>query len=264
MTDSSAPVLIVDNLRKHYLGKAALCGVSFAAEAGEVLGIMGPNGSGKTTLIKLIAGLLHATSGTITVCGKQIGVNTRSLVSFLPDRNIMPKWMTARDAMRYYKDFFSDFEEDKAHSLVAFMRIDEGMKIGAMSKGMVERLNIALCFARKAQLYLLDEPLGGVDPVAREQIVHSLHNIMRPDSAVIVSTHIAHDIEEMFTDVLFIDGGKVLLQGKAQTLKAERGMSIEDLYLSTFLSQSYGSSRTSDGGSSNTGDAHTSKMRGQE
>lgn len=231
---SGSYILQVDRLRKHYRGKAALCGVSFAVKAGQVLGIMGPNGSGKTTLIKLIAGLLKQTSGNIEVCSKQLGIMTRSFVSFLPDRNIMPKWMTAKDAMKYYKDFFSDFEEGKAHSLMAFMHIDEGIKIEEMSKGMVERLNIALCFARRASLYLLDEPLGGVDPVSREQIVHSLSNIMREDAAVIVSTHIAHDIEEMFTDVLFIDGGKVLLQGNAQELKTKSSMSIEELYLATF------------------------------
>lgn len=228
------PILAINGLRKYYAGKAALCGVSLQVNAGEVLGLMGPNGSGKTTLIKTIAGLLHPAKGSITVCGNSIGIKTRELVSFLPDRNIMSRAMTARAAAEYWADFFEDFEMDKARELMARMNIESGMTIGAMSKGMAERLNIALCFSRRAMLYLLDEPLGGVDPVARERITASLTHIMRPSSAVIISTHIAHDIEGMFTHACFIDKGQVILMGNAQELKRDRGMSIEELYLATF------------------------------
>lgn len=231
---SNEPILCIDSLRKYYEGAAALCGVSLEVQSGEVLGVMGPNGSGKTTMIKTIAGLLHPTSGTVTVRQRAVGIATRADVSFLPDRNIMPRAMTARDAIGYYKDFFGDFDEARASDLVSFMHIEEGMKIGAMSKGMVERLNVALCFSRRAALYLLDEPLGGVDPVARERIVTLLSTIMRPDAAVIISTHTAHDIETLFTHVLFIDRGKVLVTGSVEELKAKSGTTIEDLYLTTF------------------------------
>lgn len=227
-------ILEADNAVFHYEGKAALSGVSLKADAGEVIALMGPNGSGKTTFIKAVAGLLHLTKGTIRVCGRKAGMRTRSLISFLPDRNIMRRSMSAQDAASFYADFFSDFNMAKAKELMDFMHIERDMEIGKMSKGMVERLNIALCFSRRAMLYLLDEPLGGVDPLAREQIVSSLKHIMRPDAAVIVSTHIARDIEGMFSHLCFIDKGRVILFGNTEDVKKDSKMSIEDLYLATF------------------------------
>lgn len=228
------PILYADGLQKRYGMKPALRSISLTLEPGRIMGLMGPNGSGKTTFMKVAAGLQKANGGTLRVCGNPVGIESKKSVSFLPDRNIMPRWMTAADAIDYYHDFFADFDVSKAYDMLSFVHLEKNVPVSDMSKGMVEKLNLTLCFSRKAKLYLLDEPLGGVDPVARERIVSMIAQTFNPGSSIIVSTHLVHDIERMFNDVCFISEGEVLLAGNAEQLRAERGMDIDALYIQMF------------------------------
>jgi len=227
-------ILSVKNLRKKYGFKTAIQDISFSLESGKILGLMGPNGSGKTTFLKTVAGLLKPTSGEILVDNQKIGVRTKSIVSFLPDRNILPKWMNTEDAISYYSDFFDDFEKAKAYDMIEFVNLNKNRKISEMSKGMIEKLNLTLAFSRRAKLYLLDEPLGGVDPVARQRIVETIVKTYSEDSSIIVSTHLVHDIEHMFNKVCFISKGKVLLSGDAEELREKQGFSIDELYIKMY------------------------------
>lgn len=228
------PILTVENLTKRYGAKPALKNISFVLEAGRILGLMGPNGSGKTTFLKVVAGLQKTNGGKVRVCGNPVGVESKKYVSFLPDRNIMPKRMTALDAFDYYRDYFDDFDVHKALDMLDFVRLEKNVPVSQMSKGMIEKLNLTLCFSRKAKLFLLDEPLGGVDPVARERIVSAIVNTYNPSSSIIVSTHLVHDIEHMFNDVCFIGKGEIVLYEDASVLKSGRGMDIDELYIDTF------------------------------
>ena len=228
------PILTVSDLTKRYGTKTALRGISLSVEPGRILGLMGPNGSGKTTFMKVVAGLLRASSGTVSVCGNKIGIESKKIVSFLPDRNILPKWMKASDAIDYYADYYADFDKQKAYDLLNFVHLEKDVPVSAMSKGMVEKINLTLAFSRKAKLYLLDEPLGGVDPVARERIVSTIVQTYNQDSSIIVSTHLVHDIEKMFNDVCFIYDGQIELFGDAATLRETNGVDIDELYIQRF------------------------------
>ena len=228
------PILTVENLTKRYGAKPALKNISLTLEAGRILGLMGPNGSGKTTFLKVVAGLQKANGGKVRVCGNPVGIESKKYVSFLPDRNIMPKRMTALDAFDYYRDYFDDFDVHKALDMLDFVRLEKNVPVSQMAKGMIEKLNLTLCFSRKAKLFLLDEPLGGVDPVARERIVSAIVNTYNPSSSIIVSTHLVHDIEHMFNDVCFIGKGEIVLYEDASVLKSGRGMDIDELYIDTF------------------------------
>lgn len=232
--ESIETILDVKNVTKNYGSKKALNEITLNLAKGRILGLMGPNGSGKTTLIKTIASLLKPTEGEILVCGKKVGFETKSLVSFLPDRNILPKWMKASDAIDYYASYFGDFDRNKATEMLDLMKLKKEQKVTEMSKGMVEKLNLTLCFSRNAKLFLLDEPLGGVDPVARERIVSTIVKSYSEDSSIIVSTHLVHDIENMFDSVCFIDEGDIVLSGDAEQLRTEQEMSIDQLYIKTF------------------------------
>ncbi|QNL96139.1 ABC transporter ATP-binding protein [Treponema sp. Marseille-Q4132] len=228
------PILTVENLTKRYGAKPALKNISLVLESGRIMGLMGPNGSGKTTFLKVVAGLQKANGGKVCVCGNPVGIESKKYVSFLPDRNIMPKWMTALDAFDYYRDYFDDFDMRKALDMLDFVRLEKNVPVSQMAKGMIEKLNLTLCFSRKAKLFLLDEPLGGVDPVARERIVSAIVNTYNPSSSIIVSTHLVHDIEHMFNDVCFIGKGEIVLYEDASVLKSGRGMDIDELYIDTF------------------------------
>lgn len=229
-----AVILETYSLSKSYFKKSALAGIDLKLESGRILGLMGPNGSGKTTLLKILAGLLKQSAGAYTVAGETDSNRIKGLVSFLPDRNTLYPWMTAADAIAFYADFFEDFDRAKANDMLSFMKLEPTHRVKAMSKGMIEKLNLTLAFSRHAKLFLLDEPLGGVDPVARERIVSTIIKTWTEDSAIIISTHLVNDVEQIFNDVAFIDEGKLILSGDAEALRTERGTSIDKLYLDIF------------------------------
>lgn len=227
-------IVEIKDLTKNYYNKKALNNLNLNIESGKVVGILGPNGSGKTTLIKILAGLLRQTRGKVLIDGHKPGVYTKSIVSYLPDRNFLYDWMNINDAVVFYKDFYADFNENKADDLLRFMKLERNMKINSLSKGMKEKLNLTLVLARKAKVYILDEPIAGVDPVARDQILNAIINNYEKDSSMIITTHLVRDMENIFDDVVYLSEGDVLLQGNAEVLREEKQMSIDELYKEIF------------------------------
>lgn len=227
-------IVEIKNLTKKYSNKVALNNISLSIEEGKVVGILGPNGSGKTTLIKILTGLLRQTSGEVLIDGHKIGVYTKRVVSYLPDRNFLYKWMKIKDALDFFKDFYSDFDEAKFEELLEFMKLDKNMKIDTLSKGMHEKLNLSLVLSRNAKLYVLDEPIAGVDPVARDQILNAIINNYNEKSSMIITTHLVRDMENILDEVVFLKEGNVILQGGAEDLREERGKQIDDIYKEIF------------------------------
>ncbi|MCC5464740.1 ABC transporter ATP-binding protein [Pelosinus baikalensis] len=227
-------VLEAENLCKSYLNKRALQGANLTIQQGRILGLLGPNGSGKTTFLKIAAGILHPSSGKLLIDGQEPGVYTKSIVSYLPDTEYLFKWMKIKDAVQYFKDFYSDFDEKKAFALLEFMKLDANSSVKSLSKGMKEKLKLTLVLSRKAKLYILDEPLGGVDPTAREKILDAIINNFSENSSMIITTHLVNDIERIFDEVAFISDGEIVLQGNAEELRLNKNKSIDELYREVF------------------------------
>jgi len=227
-------IIEIKELSKQYFNKKALNNISINIEKGKIIGILGPNGSGKTTLIKIITGILRQSKGEIKIDGKTPGVYTKSIVSYLPDRNFLYPWMNIKDAIAFYKDFYKDFDEKKAYELLDFMKLNSKSKISSLSKGMTEKLNLALVLSRKAKVYVLDEPIAGVDPVARDQILNAIIENYNKDSTMIITTHLVRDMESIFDDIIFLKEGEVFLARNAEELREERKMQIDDLYKEIF------------------------------
>lgn len=227
-------ILSAANLSKNYSGKIALDNVNINLPKGRIVGLLGPNGSGKTTFMKIAAGLLRQTGGDMLIDGKRPGIYTKSIVSYLPDKDYLFKWMKIRDAIDYYTDSYKDFDKAKAIDLLKFMNLDIESKVTALSKGMGEKLSLTLTISRKAKLYILDEPLGGVDPTAREKIIDTIISNFREDSTMLISTHQVNVMEKLFDDVMFISEGKIVLEGSAEDLRNEKSMSIDELFREVF------------------------------
>ena len=199
-----AYIVETDGLKKTYKNTVALSSISLKVKKGKVLGILGPNGSGKTTLIKILNGLLTPTKGQVLIDGNKIGPSTKAITSYLPDRNFLYDWMDIQDSMDFYKDFYEDFNEDKFNDLINFMNLRKDMKVKSLSKGMHEKLNLSLVLSREAKLYILDEPIAGVDPIARDQILNAIIDNYREDSAMIITTHLVREMENLLDEVAFI------------------------------------------------------------
>ena len=227
-------ILKSEKIYKSYLNKKALRGVDLDIMPGKIVGLLGPNGSGKTTFLKIAAGILHPSKGEIRIDGQKPGVYTKSIVSYLPDNEYLLNWMKVKDAVRYFKDFYSDFDETKAKEMLQFMKLDENSTVKSLSKGMKEKLNLTLVLSRKAKLYILDEPLGGVDPTTREQILNAIVNNFSENSSMIITTHLVNDIERIFDDVVFISDGEIVLKGNAEELRRDKKKSIDELYREVF------------------------------
>lgn len=227
-------ILSVKNLEKYYGHNKALDGVNFEVKKGKILGLLGPNGSGKTTLLKAIAGLVKPSSGEIEICTTKPSIKTKEIVSFLPDANHLFKWMKIKDAVNFYKEFFNDFDINKSKEMLDFMSLSENSNVSQLSKGMIEKLNLTLVLSRKAKLFMFDEPLGGVDPSAREKIIEAIKKTCGQDNSMIVSTHLVKDIEKLFDDVIFLSEGKIIIQGNAEQLRTEKKKTIDDIFREVF------------------------------
>lgn len=228
-------ILKATDLKKQYSKNRGLNGLNMEIKTGRIVGLLGPNGSGKTTFLKIAAGILRQASGKIEIDGKEPGIYTKSIVSYLPDTNYLYKWMKIKDAVKFYSDMFNDFDREKCDELLKFMNLNGEDTVTSLSKGMLEKLNLSLTISRKAKLYILDEPLGGVDPTAREKIINVILNNYREDSSMIVTTHLVNDIEKLFDDVLFISEGEIVLEGNAEELRISKGKSIDELYREVFI-----------------------------
>ena len=227
-------VLECKALTKNYGHTAALDGVDFAIEPGRIVGLLGPNGSGKTTLIKLANGLLTPTGGEILVCGMAPGKETHALVSYLPERTSIPTWMTTTQLLDFYQDFYADFRRDAAEEMLAHLNIPAKQRIKQMSKGTREKVQLIVTMSRAAKLYLLDEPIGGVDPATRDYILSTIIGNYDPEAAVVISTHLISDVEKVLDDVIFINQGRVMLQSSVDQIREEKGMSVDALFREVF------------------------------
>ena len=223
-------ILECNNLSKLYGQKPALLDVNLKLCLGRIVGLLGPNGSGKTTLIKLANGLLTPTSGEILIDGMKPGVETKKIVSFLPDCDFLAGWMTIERAIEYSRDFFSDFRTDAAKEMVARLGLDLKQKIRTLSKGNREKVSLILAMSREAKLYLLDEPIAGVDPATREYILETILANYAENSTVVISTHLIADVETILNDVLFIQNGRIDLYRSAEEIRETEHMSVDALF----------------------------------
>lgn len=224
----------IQHLTKQFGNLMALDRVDLNLEKGRIVGLLGPNGSGKTTLIKLLNGLLTPTDGTISIDGMAPGVDTKKIVAYLPDRNALPDYMTTDQLIGLYQDFFADFDKARAESMIDDLGIDRRQTLKRMSKGTKEKLQLCLVMARDAQVYLLDEPIGGVDPATRDYILRTIISNYNADAVVIISTHLIADVESVIDDVVFLKDGKIVLHESAESIREEKGESVDQLFREVF------------------------------
>lgn len=228
-------LLEVNNISKRIKEKEILRGISFNLEKGKVLGIMGPNGQGKTTLLNVIEGFLKADNGEVKVDGNKLGALTKNDISFLQDTNIFNKSMKIKDAINLYFDFFNNFDKEKMDHYLEFMNLDKSARIKDLSKGMMEKFNLSLTLSRKAKLYMLDEPISGVDPVSREKILDAILENLSEDSSMIITTHYIGELERVFDEVIFLGDGKIIEHGDAENLREKYKGSIDEIYRKIFV-----------------------------
>jgi ABC-2 type transport system ATP-binding protein len=203
-------------------------------EKGKIYGILGPNGGGKSTFLKIAAGLLKPSQGEITIDNEKLGVYTKSIVSYLPETNYLYKWMKIKDALNFFKDLYSDFDVERARESLKFMELEEEEKVTSLSKGMMGRLKLTLVLSRKAKLYLLDEPLNGIDPISREKIITSILDSYSEKTSILICSHLIYYIEKLLDYVFFLSEGRIILAGNAEDLRNKRGMSIDKLFQEVF------------------------------
>ena len=227
-------ILECKGLSKRFGRIQALEDINLSIEPGRVVGLLGPNGSGKTTLIKLANGLLTPTSGEILIDGRAPGKESKALVSYLPDKEYLPDWMSARQLMDFFADFYADFDRERAGEMLTRLGIDESMRIKQMSKGTREKVQLILVMSRQAKLYLLDEPIGGVDPATRDFILDTILRNYNPEAAVIISTHLISDVESVLDEVIFLKEGRVLLHEAADSIRETQGTSVDRYFREVF------------------------------
>ncbi len=227
-------LLKITNVTKKYHHFKALNNVSMTLESGKIIGLLGPNGSGKTTLIKIINGLLKDYEGEVLVDGKNVGIDSRKIISYLPDENYFQDWMYIKDVLSIFSDLYEDFDKENCLTLMNRFKLDKGMKIKEMSKGMKEKFQLSLVMSRKAKLYILDEPIAGVDPAAREVILDVILNNYEEDARVLISTHLISDLETIFDDVVFLKDGEIVLHQSTEDLRLERKQSIDEAFREVF------------------------------
>lgn len=227
-------LLTVNGLYKSYDKKEVLKDINFDISSGKIVGLLGKNGMGKTTLIKLINDLLTKDKGSIKVNGKEIGVESKKIISYLPERTYLNKQMTALEVIKYFDDFYDNFDSNKAKKLLGDLNIDVNLKLSKMSRGMQEKVQLVLVMSRKAKLYILDEPLAGVDPATRDYILDTILNNFNKDASIIISTHLISDIERILDEVIFINDGKIVIKSDADELRQKENSSIDEIFRRMF------------------------------
>ena len=227
-------LLEINNLSKSYDKKVVLKDINLSVTSGKIIGILGKNGAGKTTLIKLINDLLTPTTGEILINGKKVGVESKKVISYLPERTYLNKQMKVSEVIDYFHDFYDNFDSEKAKKLLKDLDLDINERLSKMSKGMQEKVQLVLVMSRNADLYILDEPLGGVDPATRDYILDTILSNFNENASVIISTHLISDIERILDEVIFIDKGKVILQSDADKLRNKEKSSIDEVFRRMF------------------------------
>ena len=229
-----AELLRCDGITKKYGPLIALNNIDLSIEGGRIIGLLGPNGSGKTTLIKLINGLLTPTSGSLTVCGGAPGVETKKVVAYLPDSNYLNSWITVGQLVDMFCDFYEDFRRDTAIEMLTLLGITTGVRLKTLSKGNKEKVSLILVMSRSAKLYVLDEPIAGVDPATRDYIISTIIGNYNPEASVIISTHLISDIEQVLDEVIFINNGNIVLHKSVDAIREESGKSADELFREVF------------------------------
>lgn len=228
-----ANIIKVEGLVKSYGKKNVLDNISFEIAEGSIVGLLGPNGCGKTTLIKILTGLIKDHSGLVKIDNEELGPYTKSIVAFLPDKSYLPDWMRPVDAIEYFADFYKDFDKMKAEKMVTDFRLDPKQKLKTMSKGQQEKLCLILVMCRKAKLYVLDEPLGGLDPASRSAILDLIMKNYAKNASVLISTHLINDVEKIFNRVLMISDGRLIVNSHVDEIR-EKGKSVEEVFKEVF------------------------------
>lgn len=222
------------DLCKSFDNRIILDNVNIKIERGKIVGLLGKNGQGKTTLIKLINDLLTPTSGEVLINGKKPAIESKKIISYLPERTYFDKSMKVSDIIKYFKEFYDNFNEEKALKLLDDLELDKNLRLAKMSKGMQEKVELILVMSREADLYILDEPLGGVDPATRDYILDTILSNFKDGASVIISTHLIADIERILDEVIFIDKGKIILTGDADTIRKKEKASIDEIFRRSF------------------------------
>ena len=228
------PLVYLDHVTKNYGHEVALMDVSLNIQPGRIIGLLGPNGSGKTTIIKLINGLLQPSLGNIYIHGQLPSPASKKVVSYLPDTTYLSENIKISDAISYFQDFYSDFNVQRAYQLLNDLHLHPNQKLNSLSKGNKEKVQLILVMSREADLYVLDEPIGGVDPAARDYILRTIIQNRRPNSSVLISTHLIVDIEQVLDEAIFINQGRILLHENTTVLRNQHGKSIDEIFRDQF------------------------------
>ncbi|MFU2417819.1 ABC transporter ATP-binding protein [Peptacetobacter sp. AB800] len=227
-------IIKLENVVKRYGKKEALKGINLDIPKGKIVGLLGPNGSGKSTMIKLLNGLLHPDEGSIEIAGMKPSIETKKIVSYLPERTYLSEWMKMKDLLKFFSDFYEDFDLEKAEEMIEALNINVDEKIKDMSKGTKEKVQLILVMSRNADVYILDEPIGGVDPAARSFIMRTILQNFSEESTLIIATHLISEIENICDEIIFLSYGEIKLQGNVDEIREEKGKSIDALFREEF------------------------------
>lgn len=227
-------ILECSGLTKRYGAKTALDGFSVKIESGKIVGLLGPNGSGKTTLLKLANGLLTPNGGEVLINGEKPGIESKKITSYLPDRNYLPDWMNFDKLADFFEDFYSDFDRTRADDMISRLDLDRKMSIHQMSKGTKEKVQLIMTMSRRAKLYLLDEPIGGVDPATRDYILETIIRNYDSEASVVISTHLISDVEKILDDAIFINEGKMVLCSSVDEIREQHNKSVDEYFREVF------------------------------
>ena len=225
----------ISGVKKGYgISKTVFEDLNLVLPEGKIIGLLGPNGSGKTTLIKMLVGLLQPEKGSIRICGHEVGPESKAVVSYLPERTYLSGWMNVVQLLDFFCDFYPDFDRNAAEHMLTALEISPKLRIRQMSKGTREKVQLILVMSRRARLYLLDEPIGGVDPATRDYIIHTILSNYNENASLVISTHLIADVENVLDDVIFINKGRILLQQSVDQIRQEKGCSVDELFREVF------------------------------